>query len=261
MPWAEAIGRETQDCYKAILFGFIPAPSYVRPSAPGAPIFLAAFTTEEIIVLGLTLGFLIISLGIHEAAHAFVAWRCGDSTAKDLGRMTLDPIPHIDPFMTVLLPIILAVSSNGTMMFGGAKPVPVNYHRLRNPLRDMMLVALAGPISNFLLAILFMVIWKVLRFEFDMERTTVAVMVMEKTVLWNLLLAAFNMIPVPPLDGSRVMAYILPQSLREGYVSLERFGLVIVLGLWFLGVFRFIVLPVMDHLRVAVDFLTGGTWA
>lgn len=227
----------------------------------GAPIFLAAFTTEEIIVIALTLGFLIISLGIHEAAHAYVAWRRGDSTAKDLGRMTLDPIPHIDPIMTLLVPIVIVIGSQGTMMFGGAKPVPVNYYRLRSPLRDMMLVALAGPISNFLLAIFFMVIWKVLRYEFDMDRTTIAMQVMEKTVLWNLLLAAFNMIPIPPLDGSRVMAFILPQSLREGYVSLERFGMVIVLGLWFLGIFRLILFPVMGYLHTVVDFLTGGTWA
>ena len=99
--------------------------------------------------------FLVISLGVHEAAHAFVAYLCGDSTAKDMGRLTLNPLPHIDPIMTILLPGFLILSGSG-FIFGGAKPVPVAYHRLRKPARDMMLVALAGPISNVLIALVWL---------------------------------------------------------------------------------------------------------
>lgn len=173
--------------------------------------------------------------------------------------MTLDPIPHIDPFMTILLPAVLFFTTG--MMFGGAKPVPVNYFRLRNPLRDMMLVAIAGPLSNFLLAILFLIVMKVLVHVAGFGSNEVAVMVMMGAVRWNLLLAAFNMIPVPPLDGSRVMAFLLPSSLREGYVGLERYGMILVFGLLFLGVFRTIIYPLMTHLFSAADFLTGGSWA
>ncbi|MCA9764764.1 MAG: site-2 protease family protein, partial [Gemmatimonadetes bacterium] len=128
----------------------------------------------SLLVGALQLGFLILSLGIHEAAHAFVAWRCGDSTAKDLGRMTLDPLPHIDPMMTVLVPGLMWFMSGGTMMFGGAKPVPVDYRRLRHPLRDMMYVALAGPISNFLLALVFLLVWKLLVYRFGFTSEDVA---------------------------------------------------------------------------------------
>ena len=166
---------------------------------------------------------------------------------------------HIDPFMTLLVPAILYFSTG--FMFGGAKPVPVDYSRLRNPLRDMMLVALAGPFANFLLAILFMLVLKLLLYNFGLGFDKIAVRVMESTVQWNLLLAAFNMLPVPPLDGSRVMAFLLPQSLREGYVALERFGMIIVFGLFFLGVFQAVVRPIMIYLAMAADFLTGGVWA
>ena len=207
----------------------------------------------------LSLGFLIISMGIHEAAHAWMAWRCGDSTAKDMGRMTLDPVKHIDPFMSILLPAILFLSKG--MMFGGAKPVPVAYHRLRNPARDMMLVALAGPISNFLLAIVFTVIWKVLTYVVGMDAETVAIRVMDASVKWNLLLAAFNMLPIPPLDGSRVINYLLPESMRDGFAVLERFGLILVFVIiFFTGVYGAIIRPAMLSMLDAADFLTGGIW-
>lgn len=173
--------------------------------------------------------------------------------------MTLDPIPHIDPFMTILMPAVLYFTTG--FMFGGAKPVPVQYHRLRNPLRDMMLVALAGPASNFLLAVFFMVVVKFLVYVAGFEQNQVAVEVMAATVRWNLLLAAFNMIPVPPLDGSRVMTWILPSSLREGYASLERFGMILIMILVISGVLRYALIPMMDVMVGWADFLTGGSWA
>jgi len=242
--------------------------------AAGASLRLEPLPTQEIVIFlalsnessdltvgALSLGFLVLSLGIHEAAHAWVAWRCGDSTAKDLGRMTLDPTRHIDPFMTILLPAILWFVSEGSMMFGGAKPVPVAYHRLRHPARDMMFVALAGPLSNFLLAILFLLAFKVLVYLGGMGTHTVAVQVVGASAEWNLLLAAFNMLPIPPLDGSRVVNYLLPASMRDGFAVLERFGMFLVFALLFTGTLGKVIYPAMDSLLGVADFLTGGIWS
>src|SRR5258705_5625791 len=117
------------------------------------------FSGMDPVALVMTLVLLVICLGIHEAAHGWVALKCGDPTARDLGSITLNPMPHIDPVMTILLPTLLYLSPVH-MIFGGAKPVPVSFHRLRHPWRDMSLVALAGPMSNFLLAIFFVVAFK-----------------------------------------------------------------------------------------------------
>lgn len=173
--------------------------------------------------------------------------------------MTIDPIPHIDPIMTIVVPAVMYMTTG--MMFGGAKPVPVAYHRLRHPLRDMTIVALAGPASNILLAILFMVIAKVLIFTFGFGDDEIATQVMLATVQWNVLLAAFNLIPIPPLDGSRVMTWLLPASLRDGYNSLERYGMFIILGLLYLGPLRGILRTVMGTLWDLADTLTFGNWS
>ena len=211
-----------------------------------------------ILKIVLVIAFLILSLGIHEAAHAYVAHLCGDDTAKDMGRMTLNPIPHIDPFMTILMPAILYATTG--FMFGGAKPVPVNYHNLRHPLRDMSLVALAGPLSNVLLAVLFLLVWKVLTYTVGMPADALAPQVMLNSVSFNLLLAAFNMIPIPPLDGSRVMAFLLPSDLRETYMRFERFGMLIVFGLLFSGVLWRIITPVINSGWALIFEFTGGVW-
>lgn len=175
--------------------------------------------------------------------------------------MTLDPTRHIDPFMTILLPAILWFTSGGRMMFGGAKPVPVAYHRLRHPARDMMLVALAGPLSNFLLAILFLLVFKILVYTGGMGTQTVAVQVVGASAEWNLLLAAFNMLPIPPLDGSRVVNYLLPASMRDGFAVLERFGMFLVFALLFTGTLGKVIYPATDSLLGVADFLTGGIWS
>jgi Zn-dependent protease len=213
----------------------------------------------DILHLVLTISFLVLSLGIHEAAHAWVAWQCGDSTARDLGRMTLNPVAHIDPFMTLILPAVLYFTTG--FIFGGAKPVPVNAMRLRNPLRDMSLVALAGPASNFLLAVLFALAWKAMLYLGHMPREALAVRVMESALFLNLLLAAFNMLPIPPLDGSRVMAYLLPGGIRDSYVALERFGMIIVFLFLMTRAMSAYLNAALDPMYGAVDFLTGGVWA
>jgi Zn-dependent protease len=209
--------------------------------------------------IALAIAFLVISLGIHEAAHGWVALQCGDPTARDLGRITLNPIAHIDPFMTVILPAVLALTSG--MIFGGAKPVPVSYNRLRHPLRDMALVALAGPASNLVLAAVFLVALKAAHVSGNWETGDLLPGVLATCVYFNLLLTVFNLLPIPPLDGSRVMAWLLPEGLREPYVALERFGLILVV------ILVLMVPPVNAMLGGAVgglwralDALTGGSW-
>jgi Zn-dependent protease len=204
---------------------------------------------------------LVISLGIHEAAHGWVALQRGDTTARDLGRITLNPIPHIDPFMTILLPALGFLV--GGFIFGGAKPVPVNYYNLRSPLRDMALVAIAGPASNFLLAVFFGLARK-LTIQYGLwDEEWLGPRILEYAIYLNLLLAAFNLLPIPPLDGSRVMTWLLPRGVRESYAELERFGLLIVVGLVaFFPPVHDLVRGIMRLMWSWVDTIItlGGTW-
>lgn len=204
---------------------------------------------------------LIISLGAHEAAHAWVALKRGDTTGRDLGRITLNPIPHIDPVMSILIPGMLIVT-HSPFLFGGAKPVPVNFYNLRSPFRDMALVALAGPLSNFLIALL---LFPILH---GLERSgaydgKLLIAILYWTIRWNLLLSAFNLLPIPPLDGSRVMAWILPRSLRAPYTALEPFGLFLVFGLLFfvpqISSFVWATIEAMWHTIQWIGTL-GGAW-
>lgn len=186
---------------------------------------------------------LVLSLGAHEAAHAWAALKCGDSTGRDLGRLTLNPIPHIDLWMTILLPSLLLLASQGQFVFGGAKPVPVQFHRLRHPWRDMSLVALAGPFTNLFLALVFLVAREFFRrtgwyngaeASYDLRGGDLLLVVLKESARFNVLLFVFNLVPIPPLDGSRVMAWLLPSNLRESYVAIERWGMMIVLALLYL---------------------------
>ena len=219
----------------------------------------------------LTVVLLVICLGIHEAAHAWVAWKCGDSTARDLGRITLNPLAHIDPLMTVLLPVILLWSSNGQFVFGGAKPVPVNFHRLRHPWRDMSLVAVAGPASNLALAFLFMAaqhffvttgLYNGANESEYLRRLDLLPSVLKGAVYFNLALTLFNMLPIPPLDGSRLMAWLLPDSLRESYVAIGRFGLLIVILVASSGEFTAYLLGAVRSLSRQIETVVtlGGAW-
>ena len=202
------------------------------------------------------IAFLIISLGLHEAAHAWVAWKRGDSTARDLGRLTLNPIAHIDPFLTIILPTVMALTTG--FIFGGAKPVPVNPNRLHHPTRDMMLVALAGPLTNLLLALVFIACRNLAIGLGDYQPDQLLVRVLDVSALFNLVLAVFNMLPIPPLDGSRVMTWLLPPALREPYTSLERWGILIVIGV------VFFVPPVQYAIGYAIygltDWMNRVTW-
>lgn len=237
------------------------------PALIAAP---AIVTNAGMVGMILSLILLVVCLGIHEAAHAWVAWKCGDPTAKDLGRITLNPIPHIDPFMTIILPGIMLLTTG--FIFGGAKPVPVNFHRLRHPWRDMSLVALAGPLSNLLLALLFMTAWRFFLktglYNNASESVYLRAEDLLPQVLWsavsfNILLTVFNLVPIPPLDGSRVMAWLLPSGIREPYVAMERYGLLIVFGLAsFSTGFSNMLHGTMDSLTNALQKIVslGGLW-
>jgi Zn-dependent protease len=202
-------------------------------------LFLAqqlAHDTANVVETVVVIGLIVLSLCLHEAAHAWTAWRCGDDTARSLGRLTLNPLVHIDPIHTLLLPAVLYWSTG--LLFGGARPVPVSFHRLRHPWRDMALVALAGPATNFLLAFLAAVLFQLASRSSLYASDALVWDILRATAQGNLLLAAFNLLPIPPLDGSRLMAWLLPQRLRAPYVALESFGMFLVLGLFAFGALR-----------------------
>ena len=174
----------------------------------------------------------IVAVTFHEAAHAWVAWRLGDDTAKHLNRVTFNPFKHLDLFGTIILPALMLIGSGGRMMFGFAKPVPINPANLNNPRRDMVLVAAAGPISNLGLALLAaLLLHTVIIFEGDFREWVVSNLI--NTVWFNILLFIFNLLPIPPLDGSRIAAGILPPTIAYNLLRFERFGFLIIIGIFF----------------------------
>ena len=163
----------------------------------------------------------VIALTFHEVAHGYVAYRCGDNTAFLRGRLTLNPLKHIDPIGTIILPLVL-ILAHSPFLFGYAKPVPVDFNALRHPRRDMMLVAAAGPFTNFALCLLFLLAFVV----FGPEENSWLSDGLQICILTNLVLGLFNLIPIPPLDGSKVLAGILPAHIARPYLRLGQFGLI-----------------------------------
>jgi Zn-dependent protease len=183
----------------------------------------------------------LFAITLHEAAHAYAAKFFGDNTAYAAGRMSLNPINHIDPFGTILIPVLLYLSTG--FVFGYAKPVPIDFSRLRNPKRDMAWVALAGPGANFLMALLWLIFAAMLVF-FDVNEPFPH-KVAQAGLFTNLLMFAFNLVPIPPLDGGRVVTAILPHRLAYKFAQIEPYGFYIVLALIFLKVLNFWVQPLM----------------
>lgn len=177
----------------------------------------------------------VFAITVHEAAHGYVARHFGDNTAWMLGRLTLNPLKHIDPIGTIAMPILLYFATSGAFLFGYAKPVPVDMRHFKHPKRDMMWVALAGPASNFIQAILWALVLVVLSMAGVQERFFLAMA--QAGILVNLVMWAFNLFPLPPLDGGRVLAGVLPNGQAQYWLArIEPFGFFIVMGLVIAGV-------------------------
>ncbi len=187
---------------------------------------------------------LLLALTLHEYAHGYVAYRLGDPTARDAGRLTLNPLSHLDPIGTIAFFFI---------RFGWAKPVPVNPNYFKNPRQDMLWVALAGPVTNLLLAITSAVLLKalistatVIPYSTALEAILVPLYNMLVASVWiNLVLCIFNFLPIPPLDGGRILTGLLPEDLARTYASFERYGFIVILILAFSGVLGTIIFPVI----------------
>ncbi|WP_025917234.1 site-2 protease family protein [Herminiimonas sp. CN] len=185
----------------------------------------------------------LFAITLHEAAHAYAAKYFGDMTAYQQGRMSLNPVKHIDPFGTILIPIMLYFATGGAFLFGYAKPVPVDFSRLRNPKKQMAWVALAGPAANLFMALLWMVFGIVLT---ALQANEVFFMRMAQAgVLVNLVIFAFNLFPLPPLDGGRIVTSLLPYKYAYKFAQLEPYGFFILLALMFLHVLQYWLVPVM----------------
>ena len=200
----------------------------------------------------------LFAITVHEAAHGYVARALGDNTAYMLGRVTLNPMKHIDPIGTVAMPLFLYFATAGTFLFGYAKPVPVNFGHLRRPKRDMIWVALAGPGSNIIQALLWAIGFTVLR-AMGVEERFFLLMCMAG-VLANLVMAAFNLFPLPPLDGGRILVGLLPARQAYAVSRIEPWGFFIVLGLVLLGVVgTYWLLPLLQLGYATLDFLNLST--
>jgi len=198
---------------------------------------------------------LLFSVIFHEVAHGWMAEKCGDDTARVMGRLTFNPIPHIDIFGTIILPAICLFSH--LPMFGWAKPVPVNPYRLNDPKRDMVWVSLAGPLANFSLAIAAAFIMLALR-SFSIlpaELSGAVYQIMQLLLVINVILPVFNLFPIPPLDGSKVVVGILPNELAYRYAALEQYGFIIIIVLMTTNIFWTLLGPVADFI---IRVLGGG---
>ena len=175
---------------------------------------------------------ILLAVTLHEAAHGWVASKLGDNTAKDLGRVTFNPFKHIDLFGTILLPAALLLMSGGKYMFGFAKPVPVNFHNLRHPRRDMILVAAAGPGTNLVIAIVSALMLHLGTYVPEQYQAWVTMNLFNS--LWiNVVFAVFNLMPLPPLDGGRIAVGVLPQPFSGWLAGLERVGFLILIFILF----------------------------
>jgi Zn-dependent protease len=205
-----------------------------------------------------------IAVIFHEVAHGYVALKLGDTTARDMGRLTLNPIPHIDPVGTILIPGILILLHAG-FVFGYARPVPVNFFRLRNPKRGMALVALAGPATNLAIALVAAILLRVL-FLADPglalrilnsggssglygSLSISAAYILFYTFFLSVILAVFNLIPIPPLDGGRIAVGLLPENMARAYAKIEPFGMILIVVI--------LILDPFNIFRIVLSIVTG----
>jgi Zn-dependent protease len=195
----------------------------------------------------------LFAITLHEAAHAYVAKYFGDTTAYAQGRMSLNPAKHIDPFGTIVLPILMYVATSGTFFFGYAKPVPVQWGNLRNPKKNMAWVAAAGPAANLVMALLWLIVAMLLAAAQVGEPYFHEVA--RAGVWFNLLIFAFNLFPVPPLDGGRIVVSLLPNQAAYKFAKIEPYGFFVVLALAFVNLLRYWVEPLVGGAAVVLSWI------
>jgi len=196
----------------------------------------------------------LVAITFHEVSHGFIANRLGDPTARMMGRLTLNPLAHIDLFGTVVMPLLLLVFTNGQFVFGYAKPVPINPMNFKNPRRDMAISAAAGPITNIILAmacilairLIIMPLSTILPDPLTDKVLLPAALMLKSGIIINVVLASFNMIPIPPLDGGRVLVGLLPSRQAISYSRIEPFGFFIVIVLIVTGIAGYFVIPMVN---------------
>jgi Zn-dependent protease len=198
----------------------------------------------------------IFAITLHEAAHGYVAKRFGDLTAYAQGRVSLNPVRHIDPFGTVILPLILLavskLSGGPGILFGWAKPVPVNFSNLRHPKRDMLWVAAAGPVSNFVMALFWALMVKIGIATSGSYFSLPLAMMGAAGVFVNVIIMVLNLMPLPPLDGGRILVSLLPHRLAYGVARIEPYGFLILILLLFTGVLGYVLWPVIGLIMALV---------
>lgn len=193
----------------------------------------------NLVSLLISFGLLIIAMTIHEFAHGWTAYKLGDRTAAYSGRLTLNPLAHIDPVWTIAIPLLLFISTKGQFVFGSAKPVPINYRAFKNPQKAIILVGVSGPLVNLIFAgfislfLRFLPLGELMRF------------LLTNLIMINVVLGMFNLIPIPPLDGSRIVMGLLPQKLAIAYSSIEQYSFVLLIILLWTGVLGNILWPMV----------------
>ena len=197
----------------------------------------------------ITFSLLLLAITVHEFAHGWTAYKLGDKTAKYFGRLTLNPLAHIDLFGTILLPLMLFIATRGAFVFGAAKPVPVNFANLRNPRTGAIWVGLSGPLANFIFAIFSSLALKLI----PLNQTLTLILLLLINI--NVVLGVFNLIPIPPLDRSRIVMGIMPRAADLTYAAIEPWGFFIVILLTYFGLFDIIIAPIV---KTILTFLITG---
>jgi Zn-dependent protease len=199
----------------------------------------------------------ILAITLHEAAHGYAAKRLGDFTAYQEGRISLNPLKHIDPIGTLVVPAVLLIASGGKLAFGWAKPVPVNFSRLRNPKRDMFWVAAAGPAVNLLMAIGWAIVFKIVVTSPLNYFTDPALAMAQGGIVINLVLMVLNLLPIPPLDGGRIAVSLLPNSMAYSLARLEPYGLLIIMLLMVTDILGSIMYPIIGGFLYSIKLIFG----